>query len=526
MLVNIKTALVTMLGVCVLLTGCKADSGEQVNRLSMNSDTANQNGKPIVLIIIDSIMDKPLSKTIQEGNAPALQYLIQNGKYYPNVISSFPTMSVTIDSTLMTGAYADKHHVPGLVWFDSKEKRMVFYGSGVKESLKIDQPQVLMDAIYQLNHIHLGKQIKTIHEELADKGMESASINAVVFRGYTEHTFNLPQWIAHSGGLPEQLKVTGPKWLSYATFAQQDPNNNPNTRPWKKFGMNDDFTAQEAVYLIKQRQLPKLTLAYFPENDKPVHSKGPDELSGIRNADQALQTIFSAYGTWEQALKDVIWIVIGDSAQSYVYDKREESIIDLRLLLKYRIAHLNQPVSTGDQIVIAANERMAYVYAIDDKVDLTEVMDQLKNEQRLDIIAMKNENEVRVTQGNSEKMFSYAPGGKYLDEFGQAWTLSGDHEVLDITIADNRIQYGRYPDALARLYGAINSHEGRYVVVTVQPGYELVGESSPTHAGGGAHGSLHDADSLVPLIFSGTDIEPGTMRIVDIKDWILRLVNG
>lgn len=30
----------------------------------------------------------------------------------------------------------------------------------------------------------------------------------------------------------------------------------------------------------------------------------------------------------------------------------------------------------------------------------------------------------------------------------------------------------------------MNSHEGRYVVVTVQPGYELVGESSPTHIGG------------------------------------------
>jgi hypothetical protein len=525
MLVKMKIALIAMMGVCVVLTGCKADSGKQMNQLSIKSEPANQTGKPIVLLVIDSLMDKPLSKAIQEGNAPALQYLIQNGKYDPNMISSFPTMSVTIDSTLLTGVYADKHHVPGLVWFDSKEKRMIFYGNGAKESLKIDQPQVFIDAIYQLNQVQLNKQTKTIHEEIADMGKESASINGVIFRGNTEHTLRLPQWIAKSSGLPDQMKVTGPKWLSYATLAQQDPAHNPNTRPWKKFGMNDDFSAQEMVYLIKQNQLPKFTLLYFPSNDNFVHRKGPDELRGIENADQALQSILSAYGTWEQALKDVIWIVLGDSGQSYVYDNRQESVIDLRPLLKYRIAPLNQPVSSEDQIVIAANERMAYVYVIDDKVELTEVMKQLKNEERLDIIAMKGENDVRVMQGNSEKMLSYAPGGQYSDEFGQTWTLSGDHEVLDITITENRIKYGKYPDVLARLYGGIHSHEGRYVVVTVQPGYELVGESSPTHVGGGAHGSLHELDSLVPLIISGTDTEPRTRRIVDLKDWIMKLVN-
>lgn len=524
MLVKMKISFIAMMSVCMLLTGCKDDSGKQMNPISIKSEPANQAGKPIVLLIIDSLMDKPLRKTIQEGRAPAMQYLIQNGKYVPNMISSFPTMSVTIDSTLLTGGYADKHHVPGLVWFDNKEKRMIFYGNGAKESLKIDQPQVFMDAIYQLNQVQLNKQTKTIHEELADLGKESASINGVIFRGNTEHTLRLPQWIAKSSGLPEQLQVTGPKWLSYATLAQQDPAHNPNTRPWDKFGMNDDYSAQEIVYLMKQNLLPKFTLLYFPSNDNVVHRKGPDVRSGIEDADRALQSIFGAYGSWEQAFKDVIWVVMGDSAQSYVYDKRDESVIDVRSLLKYRIAPLNQPVSADDQIVISANERMAYVYAIDDKIELTEVMKQLKHEERLDIIAMQDGHTIRVMQGNSEKMLSYAPGGTYADEFGQTWTLSGDHEVLDLTVTDNRIQYGRYPDVLARLYGGIHSHEGRYVVVTVQPGYELVAESSPTHVGGGAHGSLHELDSLVPMIISGTDLEPRTRRIVDIKDWIMNLV--
>ncbi|MGM1050510.1 MAG: alkaline phosphatase family protein [Bacillota bacterium] len=524
-----KSAIMLVLCLSLLvIASCRTESGERTNQLKTKSNiTSYQFAKPVVLIMIDSIMDKSLHKAIHEGRTPALQYLINNGQYFQKVVSSFPTMSVTIDSSLLTGTYADQHHVPGLVWYSSKDNRMIYYGNGAKESLKIDQLQVFMDAVYQLNQVQLNKKIKTIHEELTEKGKDSASVNAIVFRGKTKHTLNVPRWIADSTRLPEHVNVTGPKWLSYAVLAQQDPNNDRNAQPWKKFGMNDEFSAQEIAFLIKQNKLPSVTIAYLPENDQILHKKGPTELSGIEKADQALQEMLNAYGSWDQAVNNVIWIVMGDSAQSYVYDERDVSVVDLKPLLnRYRIAKINQPVSTEDQIVISANERMAYVYAIDSKVVLTDIVNDLKNEVKLDIIAMKDDENVRVTAGESDKMFSYRPGGKFTDEYGQSWTLSGDFELADISITNNRIKYGKYPDVLARLYGAMHSHEGRYVVVTVQPGHEVIGESSPTHVGGGAHGSLHELDSLVPLIVSGTNTRPKTLRIVDIKDWILKLANG
>lgn len=519
---------ITIWCIVLLVTGCTAESGDRINQLNAKSNIkANQNGKPVIFIIIDSLMDKPLRKAIQEGRAPALQFLLNKGQYYPRVVSSFPTMSVTIDSTLLTGVYADRHQVPGLVWYSGKEGRMVFYGNGAKEALKINQAQVLMDAIYQLNQVQLNKKTKTIHEELAEKGKNSASINAVVFRGKTAHALRVPQWVADSTSLPEQFKVTGPKWLSYAALAQQDPNNILDTTVWKKYGMNDEFSAHDTVYLIKQNKLPTVTITYFPENDNIVHRKGPSELGGIEKADQALQEVLGAYGSWEQAVKNAIWIVMGDSGQSYVYEDREGAEIDLRPLLnRYRIAKINQNVRTEDQIVIAANERMAYVYAIDAKVKISDIVELLKNEEKLDIIAMKDDKNIRVTAGKSGKTFSYRPDGKYMDEYGKSWTLSGDPDLVDISIRNNRIEYGRYPDVLARLYGSMNSHEGKYVVVTVQPGYEIVGESSPTHFNGGAHGSLHELDSVVPLIVTGTSTRPKTLRIVDIKDWIMNMVNG
>lgn len=523
-----KISVMLIICLSLLVISCGSSNTEPYHLQSAKSPLAgNAHGKPVIVILIDSIMDKPLQEAMRKGRAPALKFLKRNGQYFPRVVSSFPTMSVTIDSTLLTGTYADQHHVPGLVWYSSKEKRMIYYGNGPKEALKIDQLQVFLDEVYHLNQVQLNKQTKTIHEELADKGKESASINATIFRGETEHTLQVPRWAAFSTPLPEKIKITGPKLFSFAALTQLDPDN-PHTRIWKKYGMNDQFSGHELAFLIKQNKLPVFSFAYFPENDMAVHRKDIDYLGGIEKADQALQVVLNAFGSWEQAIQQATWIVMGDSAQSHVIDDRQKAIVDLRPHLdRYRIAKINRPIQPDDQIVLSTNERMAYVYAIDEKVQLSEVVQHLQKEGKLDIIARKvNEKTIEVTAGKNSKKFSYRRGRTYTDEYGQSWTLSGDPDLLDIKITgNNRIQYGKYPDVLARLYGAMNSHEGRYVVVTVQPGYELVAENSPTHIGGGAHGSLHEKDSLAPLFVVGTNTRAKTLRIVDMKDWILQLVN-
>ena len=81
----------------------------------------------------------------------------------------------------------------------------------------------------------------------------------------------------------------------------------------------------------------------------------------------------------------------------------------------------------------------------------------------------------------------------------------GDHSILNLSIdSGGQIEYGDYPDALARLYGALHSHEGRFIIVDAKPQYEFIEKHSHDHAGGAAHGSLHKIDSVVPLIIAGT----------------------
>lgn len=114
-----------------------------------------------------------------------------------------------------------------------------------------------------------------------------------------------------------------------------------------------------------------------------------------------------------------------------------------------------------------------------------------------------------------------------MDDYKQSWKIDGDISILNMKVFnEGRIQYQDYPDALARLHGALHSQEGRVIIVDAKPSYEFIEEHSHDHAGGGAHGSLHKADSIVPVIITGTNEFPPSNRLVDMKQWIVQLLGN
>lgn len=521
-----KKIILILLINAALLAGCQTRP-PNMHQLHTQSERT-PSSKPVILLMADSIMDKPLQEAIRNGQAPAFEFLITHGRYYPDVVSSFPTMSVTVDSTLLTGTHPDQHRIPGLVWFNAGEQRVINYGTGLREVIKQGPNQVLTDSLLHLNNRHLNPDIRTIHEQLADHGKESASINALIYRGNTKHKLVLPESVASLSPLPSELETQGPKLLSLGVLSQHNPANQWNTFVWQSYGINNKFSAEELKMMIKENRLTDLNVVYFPDNDLIVHRKGPETLKGIREMDQQLQEILNAYGSWEESLKQAIWIVMGDSGQAVIGADRNKSVIPLKERLgAYRIADQNPPAAGQDQMVLCVNERMAYVYLLTPDLSFEDVAEQLRQDDRMDVIAWKENDGVRVRAGGSEKTLHYNVNGTYVDTYNQKWSLQGDHDLLDITVSegDNKIQYGSYPDALQRLYSSLNSHEGRYLVITAKPGYEFIGDGSPTHVGGGGHGSLHKDDSLVPLIVTGTDLLPHSLRLVDMKPWLLQLLN-
>lgn len=482
------------------------------------------NKKPVILLNIDSLMAHPLETAIQTGRAPALEFLMENGNYFSNVVSSFPTMSVTIDSSLLTGTYADQHHVPGLNWFDTTKKEVINYGTGFRETWRLGTRRSIHNMLYRLNQEHLSQNVSTIYEDLAKKGISSASINSFVYRGNTPTKLKVPKLFKALTKFKDgKWTADTPPIISLGAFSKLNP--------WNFTGQvaagNYKYTARELRYLIRKKKLPAFTFSIFQDLDFRIHFKGPMDLTGISRIDKQIQKMLNLYSNWEEALEQSVWLVMGDNGHAPMHTKYKKAVIDLRKIFnKYKIAKLERPVRRRDQLVFCVNQRMAYIYVLDHRLAMTKLVDLLKKDKRIDVIAWKEENWIRVESSIKSGSLLYRPNEEIRDEYGQLWKVRGELAILDLKVKkDGTLVYDKYPDALARLYGALHSQSGRFIVVNAKPGHEFKAQLTPFHLAGAAHGSLHKQESLVPLIIAGTSEKPIYPRMVDLKEFIMRIVS-
>lgn len=210
-----------------------------------------------------------------------------------------------------------------------------------------------------------------------------------------------------------------------------------------------------------------------------------------------------------------------------LHSTQNESVVDLPSLLKgYSVLRQGKSVTDETDIVLAVNETMAYVYKLSKENSLRDIAYVLTSDPRIDVVSWKENEWIYALQGETNKELKYKLNGKMVDTYQQRWTVEQDLDVLDLKLntKNQRLDYGKFPDVLARLSGALHSHQGDFLVVTAKPGYELADRSSPTHEGGGGHGSLYEKESLVPLIICGTNEKPQYLRIIDLKPFFLKLL--
>ncbi|WP_040955047.1 alkaline phosphatase family protein [Virgibacillus sp. SK37] len=481
--------------------------------------------KPVILLNIDSLMPQALEIAVQTDQTPALKFLMENGMYFSNMVTSFPTMSVTIDSSLLTGTYPDQHRIPGLHWFDTRNLQFINYGTGLRETFRIGWRQSVHNMLYRLNHEHLGANITTIYEELGKKKLHSASINSFVYRGNKPQKLKTPKTLrAFTEFENGEWTAQVPPIFSLGTFSKIRQRGVPT----QIAAGNYKYTAKELRYLIRKNKLPSFTFCIFQDMDARIHFKGPTDIKLIKKIDKEIQKILNMYPSWEKALEKNIWMVIGDNGHAATGTSYRKCIIDLRKIFKqFRIAQIQRRPKSKDQIAICVNQRMAYIYLLNQSVSIRKLIELLRKESRVDIIAWKNGENIHVVSGIKDGMITYRAGGLYTDIYNQNWSIEGQLDLLDLTLTNNQyLSYGDYPDALARLSGALHSHEGNFIIVNAKPGYEFKAQSTPFHLSGAAHGSLHRQESLVPLIIAGTKEKPPYRRFVDMKNYIIKLIDS
>ncbi len=508
------------------MSGCQNDQSSENEKYQEQVDSSFSD-KKVVMVMIDSMMDHTLNHVIEEGEAPALQFLTENGQYYPDLISPAPSMSVTIESSILTGEMPDQHRVPGLSWYNEEEDRIVNYGTTWQFWVKNDFSQSAYDVLYNLNNEHLSEDVTTIFEELDEEGLTTGSINSIVYRGHHPHQLNVPLHLDEVSDLPETIETKGPNVLALGRVTNPEileDEEELSDGLLNRIGLQDQYSMEVVQQLIEQDDQPDFLFIFFPENDRETHKNSPRYTDGLQSAEDYLQDILNSYDSWDEALDENIFIVFGDHGQDQMLEKEEDIAIDLeRLYADYSVAELGESVSQSD-IAFGVNQRSVYVYDVHNAGLLPELAEHALQEPKIDLAAWQEGDEVQVISPNHEGSLRFKKDGEWLDPYNKHWSIVGNGDILDLEMSEDEVTYSDYPDVLNHLSTALNSHDTPKLILAAKPGHSFRTEGITIHEDGGEHGGLHKNDLMASMIISGTEQTPEYIRMVDLKDYVLQLL--
>lgn len=513
-----KIFLIIVLSIVPIFTACQ---GEKLLHARTTSE------KKIIMIMVDSMTNELLEESLKSDDFPALRFFMSKGQVYPDLIAPFPSMSVAIEGTLITGEMPYEHKIPGLTWYDPTEDRIIDYGTSFETLRKLGFKASLEDAFFRLNNVHLNKESTTIFEELQEKGISSGAINILLYRGKNKHLLQTPLGLNKLIGIDDEVETYGPDVFSFGSFhrpAILEEERLPDALILRA-GFTDNYAADVIKSLILNNQQPQFLLAFFPEMDKKTHRNSPPYVKGFKEVDHHLQEILNIYENWDDALEDNIFILFGDHGQASLAEDEDDVKIDLHELYgDYHIAPFKEKPSSGD-IVISNNHRSAFLYPTNKDVQQEKIALKAMEDKRIALASTDIDDWFTVWAPEVEEPFRFKKGGEWSDSFGQSWTIEGSEEVLKLSLdqPNKKISYTDYPDALNQLSSAILSQPGS-VVITAKPGHITFSETAPVHDGGGEHGGIHKDDTLAALIIAGTDKEPKSRRMMDLKSYVLDLL--
>jgi membrane-anchored protein YejM (alkaline phosphatase superfamily) len=79
-----------------------------------------------------------------------------------------------------------------------------------------------------------------------------------------------------------------------------------------------EYSLEVVKQLIKEHKLPDFLYMYLPDLDQKVHKKGLSDFEGVVQVDQQLESLLQAFGSKEEALKNAVVIIIGDSGATQI----------------------------------------------------------------------------------------------------------------------------------------------------------------------------------------------------------------
>lgn len=474
--------------------------------------------RPLHLIVIDSWHPRLLLRELDR--LPALSRLLRAGLLDPGCISTFPTVTPTALSTLVTGMPPAGHGIHGIMWYSRAEDRYVHYWPSPQTLLKGTLPQVVRDFLVELNGLHLHAGAPTLFEHLERQGLTVGSVNFPIARGEWEHAVRLPWLLRRMSGL-SAVMLRGPRHYYYGDLLR--PPGFRHQGPFFKYGLTDRTAGDYGAAMIRAYR-PAFQLVYLNEHDLRSHQHGPMNCAySLRIVDRQLAKLMDAYGSWDRAVTEARWLLVGDHAQSDIGGFAGYAVNVYRAFKGFRVAPLGGAGLTQGRydLAIAPNDRSALI-TLADRGHLDALVAELQTWPSIEQIAWQAREAspdapwTTCMHADSGRRLSWRREGPWQDAFGRTWQLRGDWGVLDLRQRGRHLVDGDFPDPLARLDGSL--HGACDVVITAKLGYEF---TTGFTMGKGNHGSLHREDSCVPLLSVGLAPLGRPVRTQDLVPMIL-----
>ncbi|HWD65015.1 MAG TPA: alkaline phosphatase family protein [Solirubrobacteraceae bacterium] len=470
--------------------------------------------KKLVLVVIDALKPEMLDRAMASGRAPALRRIAQEGAYVPECVAAFPSVTPVCAATITTGVGPDEHLIPSMNWYHREEARYVEYGSSFSATRQFGVVRSLTDTVYRMNAEHLSHDVNTVFESLDDLDVRTAGTTYLIYRGRHQHE------VANESALARIVTSTlfrrtidGPLELFYADLYASRKTGCRGQLGMP--GVRDQHTGCVGAYLV-ENDLFDFLLFSLPDNDAWSHKNGPHaQVTSIAAADRQLERLMHAAGGPDQFLQDHAVVVCSDHSQAAVEAR-------IRLDTPFEDLHVATPSasrSVGAEVAISPAQRSAMIYALDEdrRPELIQrSLRTLADVDGVDLTMYLADGEGVIRGASGELRF--APGGELTDLRGGSWSVEGEMAVLSARVADGRFESPDYPDALSRVWSALNCPTAGDILLSAAPGYEFVDWGGADHVGGGSHGSLHRSDSLGVLLWCGTGPESAQDR----EQWSLR----
>ena len=473
--------------------------------------------KPVLLMVLDGIKPEVLRAAMDAGETPNLAALAVRGEALWDAVSVFPSITPAATAAIATGKAPAKSGIVGHAWYDDTEKRVVVYGAMTETVVSTGPVKVFHNNVWRMNRDDL--HAATLFEDLHDRGIDGACVNFPIRRGPHSHQVRMKTIGGYlKGSRYLSPAVDGPKeyYMGDLFYSRQtDFSGRKGIGGMRRsVGINDEYAARIGAMLVREKAVP-FNLVYFFKGDSIAHHKGlAAQRRYLATADGYVGRIFEAGGGVEQVLEDYAVLALSDHGHDPLLTEAplRTALPDpgekVSLGAKARFAN-------GTSVVAVPNGRSALLY-LRESVDREKLVGHLLSRRGVDL-ASRLDGEWGVVQRLGSEV-RFRPGDGPRDSFGRSWEVDGDPRALDLTVSDDSLIYGEYPDALERLWGILHSSRGGDVVLSAEPGYTF-GEVSGGYHTASDHGSLHATDSNVFMLASGiraprriTDVAPALLE--------------